>query len=154
MPAYFFDTSAFAKRYIKKVGSSWVTEICDKASDDPIFISELTEIEMLAAIHRRLKGRTITRDSASLALTDFDTDFADQYIPLRLTRDALDSARNVIEKYALRSYDALQLAAALECERQQAALNLSPIEFISADNELPVAASSEGLQTDNPNNHP
>lgn len=154
MPAYFFDTSALAKRYIQEVGSAWVSGICENPSGNPIFISELTEIEFLAAIHRRVKGKTITKESALTALSDFDTDLADQYIAMRLTRDVLDSARIVIEKHALRGYDAIQLATALECNRQQVELDLPATEFMSADNELLIAASAEGLETGNPNDHP
>jgi uncharacterized protein len=32
--------------------------------------------------------------------------------------------------------------------------NLPPIIFVSADNELNMAASGEGLVVENPNNHP
>lgn len=154
MPAYFLDTSALAKRYIQEVGSAWIVDICDNAGDDLIFISEITEIEMLAAVRRRFKRKTISENSASVAVADFDADLTSQYISLKLTRDVLNLARNVVERNALRAYDAVQLATALECNRQQAELDLPQIKFISADNELLNAALSEGLQTDNPNNHP
>lgn len=57
------------------------------------------------------------------------------------------------DKYELRGYDAVQLASALEVNRLRIADGLSPIVFISADNNLNSAATTEGLTADNPNNH-
>lgn len=58
------------------------------------------------------------------------------------------------QTHALRGYDAVQLAAALEVHRLYAALGLPLILFISADNELNAAAKVEGLQVENPSDSP
>ena len=57
------------------------------------------------------------------------------------------------EKHALRGYDAVQLAAALEVQSQRIEDELPPPELISADTALNDAALLEGLKVDDPNNH-
>ncbi|MDQ3011456.1 MAG: hypothetical protein M3X11_12220 [Acidobacteriota bacterium] len=61
---------------------------------------------------------------------------------------------SLAEKYALRGYDAIQLAAALMFEDEMTADGLGPLTLISADLELNQAAQAEGLLTDDPNQHP
>ena len=153
MVSYFFDTSALANRYIQEVGSDWVAEICEDESGDPIFISGLTHIELVAAILRRAKGGTLSPEASATAINDFDADRVNQYLTLDADNVVLRTARGVVEKYTLRAYDAVQLAVALECYRNQMQFDLPAIRFVSADNELLFAAESEGLQVENPNLH-
>ena len=54
--------------------------------------------------------------------------------------------------HALRSYDAVQLAATLEAHR--ARMGAGTLVLVSADNALNSAAIAEGLAVDNPNHHP
>ena len=57
-------------------------------------------------------------------------------------------------KHALRGYDAVQLAAALEANDERIANELSPLALISADDELNAAAKAEGLTVEDPNDYP
>src|SRR6266704_944881 len=43
MPAYYFDTSALAKRYVVEVGSAWVQAIVTEQSGQTIYTSVLTK---------------------------------------------------------------------------------------------------------------
>jgi uncharacterized protein len=64
--------------------------------------------------------------------------------------DALiDHAAMLARTHALRGYDAVQLAAALEIQSQ-----IPTLALISADQELNTAAAAEGLAVDDPNTHP
>jgi uncharacterized protein len=57
------------------------------------------------------------------------------------------------QRHKLRGYDAVQLAAlTLHGLLTQAAF--VPLVFVAADDDLLEAARSEGLATDNPNQHP
>lgn len=151
MVNYFFDTSALAKRYIREIGSEWVAEICE--GGDAIFIAELTEIELAAAIYRRAKGGSLSGEAAEIAINDFDADRIDQYLTFEVNRTVLTTARVIVEKHALRGYDAVQLAVAIECDRAQSRQSLPGIHFVSADVDLLRAVKTEGLQTENPNDH-
>lgn len=57
------------------------------------------------------------------------------------------------EAYQLRGYDSIQLAAALALHETRLSLSLSPITFVCADNRLNIAAATEGLIVENPNNY-
>ncbi|MGI8668725.1 MAG: type II toxin-antitoxin system VapC family toxin, partial [Aridibacter sp.] len=65
----------------------------------------------------------------------------------------INSAMILADKYALRGYDAVQLAAAVEIETERKSLGASHLIFVSADNELNDAAKTEGLATENPSNY-
>ena len=60
----------------------------------------------------------------------------------------------VAQKHALRGYDAVQLAVALEVQTLSTSLRLSPIILVSADTELNATALAEGLLIENPNLYP
>ena len=60
---------------------------------------------------------------------------------------------NLAETYALRGYDAVQLAAALEIYDQSQSVGWSSPKLISADIALNSAAVTEGLIVYDPNNH-
>ena len=53
------------------------------------------------------------------------------------------------ETYALRGYDAVQLAAALEVWAQ-----IPTTILISGDGDLNAAATAEGMPVEDPNTHP
>ena len=56
--------------------------------------------------------------------------------------------------HSLRTYDAVQLAVALEVHRSHQADGFAPVPLISADQALNDAATTEGLTVDDPNHHP
>jgi hypothetical protein len=60
---------------------------------------------------------------------------------------------SLIEKHALRGYDAVQLAAALKVNDLCLATGLPTVVFVAADVALNSAATTEGLTVDNPNDH-
>ena len=61
----------------------------------------------------------------------------------------LQRAALLADTHALRGYDAVQLAAAMEVRLQVPALIL-----VSADTELNSAATAEGMPVEDPNTHP
>ena len=63
-------------------------------------------------------------------------------------------AEDLLTVHPLRTYDAVQLASALESNIRLVATGLSPLIFVSADIRLLVAAATEGLMTEAPNAYP
>jgi hypothetical protein len=57
-------------------------------------------------------------------------------------------------RHALRAYDAVQLAAALNIRQERQDAGLVPVTLISADQALNDAATAEGMAVDDPNGHP
>jgi predicted nucleic acid-binding protein len=104
---------------------------------------------MVAAITRRQRGGHLAPADAATALADFHYDFARQYLIVEVSRGLLSQAASLARVHALRGYDAVQLAAALEIHALAPTLTL-----LSADAELNAAATAEGLAVDDPNSHP
>ncbi len=71
------------------------------------------------------------------------------YEPLFLGQQ-IHRAENLLELYALRAYDSIQLASALESNARLVFAGLPAITFVSADTRLLTAAAIEGLATDDP----
>jgi hypothetical protein len=55
VPDYYFDTSALMKRYVAEVGSVWLTSLVSTPGNVAL-TSELTPVELVAAVSRRSKG--------------------------------------------------------------------------------------------------
>jgi uncharacterized protein len=103
---------------------------------------------------RRRKGKTLTPPRASSILRRFRQHLAARYTVIEVTPDLLDDAMRLGNAHALRAYDAVQLAVALEVNRSHQADGFGPITLISADQALNVAATAEGLSVEDPNSHP
>lgn len=86
-------------------------------------------------------------------MAQFHKDFTGEYQALDLTASVLTRAMSLAEAHALRGYDAVQLAAALEVNGFCLATGVSAFKLISADVALNAAAMAEGLAVDNPNDH-
>jgi uncharacterized protein len=153
MAVYFVDSSALVKRYLVEVGSTWLENLLRQPSND-ILIAEITQVEVIAAITRRGRSTSISSQDAVKACNRFKADVSSEYQVASLTNTMIKSAVFQAETHALRGYDAIQLAIALEVNRTALANGLPALTFTSADNELNKVAQAEGLMVDNPNNHP
>jgi uncharacterized protein len=151
---FFFDTSAIVKRYAIEIGSAWIMSITDPVSRNTIFVSRITDVEFVSAITRRARDGSLTKADAETAVTIFRQDFAYQYRVIEITRELVDKAVSLAQAYALRAYDAIQLAATLEVNGDRVSSGLSAVTLISADAALNAAAVMEGLAVDDPNSHP
>lgn len=162
MAVYFLDSSALVKRYISETGSVWVLGLFDPALNNEVFIAAITGVEIIAAITRRCLRQPLrgTR-SGSISITDatttrnqFKIDLQKDYQIVEITENIINSGMVLSETYGLRGYDAIQLAVGRVVNTISIANGLSPITFVSADNELNAAVVSEGLMIENPNSHP
>lgn len=153
MDNYFFDSSGLVKRYRNETGTNWVLQIYRPTSKNIIHIAQVSLVEVTAALTRRMNNPTFYAKYQK-AVKRFERDVQIRFSVFKLTDAVILSAVNLTKTYGLRGYDAVQLASALEIEREIAAFNLQPLIFVSADSELNSAAQSEGLQIENPNNYP
>lgn len=151
---YFIDSSALVKRYVGEVGSAWVTSLFDPALSNEVFVAAITSVEIVAAVTRRARGRTITSADAASTCSQFRTDWLSDYQIVGVTDVLLQQAMALAETYGLRGYDAVQLAAGCQVNHLCIGSGLAPVIFVSADSELNAAAVQEGLVVDNPNLHP
>ncbi len=152
--AYFVDSSALVKRYVQETGTFWVRGITRRSPSTVIYVARITAVEVSCAIARRRKGRTLTQQRASSILHRFRQHLAGRYNVAQITTNLLDDAARPGVKHALRAYDAVQLAVALEVNRFHQAGGSAPVTLVSADQALNDAAVAEGLTVDDPRTHP
>lgn len=151
MTDFFFDSSALVKRYIQETGSVWVNGIFRSSPSNEVFIAGITSVELIAAITRRARGRTIPLAEATIICTQYRTDLLIDYQVIEISEALLNHAMTLAEIHGLRGYDAVQMAAASQINKLCVVNGLQPIVFVSADSELNLAAQREQLLVDNPN---
>jgi uncharacterized protein len=147
--AFFLDTSTVLKRYVQETGTAWVQALAAPTVRHSLFVVRIALAETVAAITRRERGGSITPQDAATAVADFQLDFARQYRVVEVSAGLVAQAATLARRHALRGYDAVQLAAALEIHATDPSLTL-----LSADAELNTAATAEGLSVEDPNSHP
>ena len=153
MAGYFVDSSALVKRYVQEVGTSWVRSLTHRSSANQIYLARITVVEVTSAVAHRRKGGTLTPSRASSILYRFRQHFTARYTSVDVTPALLDIATKLANTHALRAYDAVQLAAALEVSRRYQTGGLDPIILVSADQALNAAATAEGLAVEAPNSY-
>jgi predicted nucleic acid-binding protein len=147
MALVFLDTSALVKLFIDEVGSKTVIDLARADSGHSVALLELTRVELHAAIHRRERLGDVQPGTAASSRVVLDRYLRTRYEELEITSAVLDRAYGLIERHALRAYDAMQLAGALEGTFRR------PNEeslFVTADKALAGAAVEEGLRTLDP----
>ncbi len=120
----FIDTSSLAKRYVKEYGSSQIDTFYSKSYI--ISISSITSIEMISVFNRKLKNQSISNETFTLAYNNFRCELPN-YNSLPFTENTISTAINCLNKYHIKTLDALQLASAIIC---------TPELFISSDKKL------------------
>ena len=149
MSLFFVDTSALAKRYLAEVGSAWLQSWIEPQAGNTTLVSEIVVVEMQSLFARRVREGLPLNLAASAKLT-FLRDIRREYEVIAIKQQQLLMAGQLTEKHALRTLDAIHLAALVQA---QSKLTL-PITFVSADKNQRNAAATEGFTTDDPNSHP
>lgn len=90
----------------------------------------------------------------NIAVQAFSIHCVAEYRFIELGLDIITEARNLLYRYPLRAYDAVQLASALAANQALLGQELDPLTFVSADDRLLKVAADEKLATDNPHLHP
>lgn len=98
--------------------------------------SALTYVESHAALTRMHRGRRVTSAHLECKRRELESFWADVVV-VEVTAAIVSSAASLAVAHALRAYDALQLAAALE---------VAPDGFACWDDELRAAAERESLR--------
>ena len=152
MAFYYFDSSAVVKRYVLEPGSGWVRRLWNEHSG-AILISWLAVPESAAAFAVCRRVGKLTSREARLAYRQLEYDLAEQFFRLvPLTLDIARLAADLTQRYALKGYDAVQVATALTVAQQLRTLD-EDLVFVSGDRQTLKAAQKEGLSTDDPGDH-
>jgi uncharacterized protein len=147
---FFVDTSALAKRYIPEIGTSWVLSWILPPAGHVVLMAELATVEMFSLLARRQREGKLAPTQVSILQASFLLHVEEEFLVVPLDSVVLQSARQLVTRYPLRTLDAIQLASALQGVNT---LN-EPMTFVSADVNLLAAAAAEGFTTEDPNAHP
>jgi uncharacterized protein len=151
---FFFDTSALVKRHVTEVGSGWVRAQTAAKAGHTLYIAGITAVEMTSAITRRQRGGSLSAAQSAAIYGHFRRHLAQRYVVLEITPAFMSAAMLLARSHGLRAYDAVQLSAALDIQRDHQQAGLAPVTLVSADRDLNAAAVAEGLAVDDPNAHP
>lgn len=151
---YFADASALSKRYVEETGTDWLQTILDASTGCTVYIVRTSAVELMAALTRRERTGALSPSDAAVARAAFRMHLRVEYKLIEVTKALGNQAMTLAERYGLRGYDAIQLAAAIKVNASYRAAGLPPVLLLSADAELRTAATAEGLIVDNPNCHP
>ncbi len=155
MSVFYLDTSALVKRYFPEAGTAWVQALADPANGHTVLLGELTLAETAAVIAAKQRASNgITLAERDGILQRFLQHCEVEYALVPVSRSVVDDAVLLTQRYRLRGYDSVQLAAARFVNVQYLAAGMPGLTFLAADNALLVAAQAEGLAVANPSNYP
>lgn len=142
MGSFYLDTSALVKLYVQEPGTIWLLALFD--SDHRLKVSALAGVEARSAVRRRQQAGDIRRDLAEQILAELSRQIETRFLRQPVTDAVLDLAAEMVDRYALRGFDAVQLASCLIQSPEDL-----PV-FLSADRQLLAAARSEMLRAIDP----
>ena len=134
MMRVYFDSSAWAKRYIDEAGTDEVLEWCEQASE--LALSVIAIPEVISAFRRLLREGRLRADQYSLLEGDLLLDVEDTLVCDTIP-EVIGHAVRALESHVLRAMDAIHIGAAVAC---------SADAFVSADARQCAAARALGLR--------
>ncbi|HSV43393.1 MAG TPA: type II toxin-antitoxin system VapC family toxin [Candidatus Bathyarchaeia archaeon] len=130
----FFDTSALAKRYVQENGSEQINKIFKNSSHE-FFVSILTLPEIFSAMSRLRRESRLTKKQYQEIKDALLREFDDFHV-CDLTSEVVRQAVELLEKYTLRTLDAMHLACAVMIKADL---------FVSSDTQQIKAAKNLSL---------
>lgn len=134
----FFDSSAFAKRYVIENDTGLILEWCNRATE--LALSVIAVPELIAAFCRLRREEKITATQYSQLKGDLMADIVDALI-VDTSPQVIKQATTALEGHILRGMDAIHIGAALTCGADI---------FITADIRQREAAALMGLKVISP----
>ncbi|MGO8791562.1 MAG: type II toxin-antitoxin system VapC family toxin [Terriglobia bacterium] len=141
MALYYLHTSALVKLYVREPGTDRLLQLASNPAENRLAVLAITPVEARSAVRRRERSGDIDPKSASQILDRLQRHMESRFIRQALNEMVLDGALEMIDRYALRAYDAVQLAG---CLALKTADTESPT-FVCSDQHLLHTARSELL---------
>jgi uncharacterized protein len=138
---YFLESTAFAKLFVQEPGTDALIKLMESVEDNRKLISASAPLEVYAAIRRRERSGSISREDASAALDILRLEAA-RMVQEPLNPAVLEAARQLLDRTSLRWPDALQLGAAIVAREM---FQGTEIIFVSSSQTLLESAKTEGF---------
>lgn len=132
----YLDTSSLVKLYVAEPGSDSVRKLVDVATI--VATSSIAYTETRAALARRRRERVLRPTAFASAKKTFEAEWP-KYLTIEVTSALCRQAGEFAERYRLRAYDSMHLAAFAEVAREA---GVRETHFSSFDDALNRAAQS------------
>jgi predicted nucleic acid-binding protein len=139
---YYLETSALVKLYVREPGTDRLLQLAAISSGNRLALLSISQVEFRSAIRRRERNGDIASNVVGLVLDRFQQHFETRFLQQGLTDAVLDGAIEMIDRYALRTYDAIQLSGYLVL---RTTLGGELTAFVCSDRVLLEAARSEQI---------
>ena len=147
MALYYLETSSLVKLYVYEPGTERLLGLTASDAGHRFSILTLALVEFRAAIRRRQRAGEIPAFAADEVIRSFHRHAEGRFLIQPFSDSVLDVALALLDGYALKGYDAVQLAGYLVLR------SISGTEepvFVCADKALLSAARNEGCPTLDP----
>jgi predicted nucleic acid-binding protein len=146
LPFYFLDTSALVKLYVQEPGTDRLLPLIADQPDNRFAVLAVSVVEIRSAIRRRQRAGDLDAGVATAILESVQSHMATYFIRQMLNDPVIDTALEMIDRYALRAYDAVQLGGCLVL----CGITAEAFTFVCSDHRLLEAARSEQLKVFDP----
>jgi hypothetical protein len=143
---YFLDTSALVKLYVQEPGTDRLLPLVSVQPENRFAVLAISVVEVRSAIRRRQRAGDINAEAATAILESVQSHMETRFIRQAINDSVIDTALEMIDRYALRAYDAVQLAGCLAL----CAITAEAFTFVCSDQRLVEAARSEQMKVLNP----
>ena len=130
------DSSAFAKRYVREIGSDQLHQILQSASELALCVILVPEI--ISGLNRRKREGFLSLENYNLAKKQLLNDVRDTTI-LQITPSVVLHSIKLLEANTLRAMDAFHIACALEWQTDL---------FVTSDKKQFEAAVNAGISSE------
>jgi predicted nucleic acid-binding protein len=143
---YFLDTSVLVKLYVQEPGTDRLLHLLGNNSDKRVAVLSLSMVEARSAIRRRQRAGDIDQDAADFVIDLLRKHMESRFLRQPVNDTLIDYALDAVDRYALRAYDAMQLAGCLVLS----AMERRAWTFVCSDRQLVEAARSADLSVLDP----
>jgi predicted nucleic acid-binding protein len=143
---YFLDTSALVKLYVQEPGTDRLLPLFSDQPGNRFGVVAISVVEIRSAIRRRQRVGDIAPGVATAILEAVQNHMETRFIRQVVNDTVIDTALEMIDRYALRAYDAIQLAGCLVL----CTIAVEAFTFVCSDHRLLEAAQSEQLKVLDP----
>ena len=146
MGVFYLDTSALVKLYVREPGTEQMLRLADPAGGHTLALLGLTRVEFRSAVRQRERAGDLAHDIAARLIDSLEEHLANFFVVQPLTDLVIQEAAALLDRHALRAYDAVQLAG---CLMLRARLGRHAT-FVCSDRQLAKAAEDEGMKVLDP----
>ena len=141
MALCYLETSSLVKLYVREPGTERLLALAARSANNRFTILSLAQVEFRSAVRRREKNGEIPAALATQLIASFQNHLETRFAVQAVNDFVLDLASMLVDRHAVRAFDAVQLAGYLALK------NTSGSEvplFVCSDQQLLSAAELEG----------